>query len=137
MGKLKSFQEQIQETVARGINAVEEQHKMLAEKSFEYAEKMEAEAKAYSVTRVREMHNDAMANAYSFIRNLNDKLATATSDLLVKVEGQVEEAVEKVEEAAEKVEEAAEEVKAAARKAARSAAEKKEEVTGKKEEATA
>ena len=46
MGKLKSYQEQIQEIVDKGINAAEEQQKKLASMPFDYAEKLESEARA-------------------------------------------------------------------------------------------
>ena len=49
MGKLKSYQEQLQDIVEKGINAAEEQQKKLASKPFEYAEKLESEAREYSV----------------------------------------------------------------------------------------
>lgn len=45
MGKLKTYQEQLQDIVEKGINAAEEQQKKLAAKPFEYAEKLESEAR--------------------------------------------------------------------------------------------
>ena len=57
MGKLKSYQEQLQDIVEKGINAAEEQQKKLASKPFDYAEKLEAEAREYSVKTLRKRYN--------------------------------------------------------------------------------
>lgn len=64
MGKLKSYQEQLQDIVEKGINAAEEQQKKLASKPFDYAEKLEAEAREYSVKNLRERYNGYSENLF-------------------------------------------------------------------------
>ncbi len=86
MGKLKSFQEQVQESVEKGIAAVEEQHKALAEKSFGYAEKVESEAKSYSIKTVHDLHNDAVKGMYESVRAFNKRVNDFAVELLNKVE---------------------------------------------------
>jgi hypothetical protein len=125
MGKLQSFQAQIQEAVEKGLATVEEQHKTIAEKSFGYVEKVESEAKSYSIKTVQKMHDDAIGGVYESIRTFNARVNEYVSDLVNKVE-KVEVAVE---DAAEEVVEAVAK-KAPARKApAKKAAVKKEEAT--------
>ncbi len=126
MGKLQSFQTQIQEAVEKGIATVEEQHKTIAEKSFGYAEKVEAEAKSYSIKTVQKLHDDAIGGVYESIRTFNARVNEYVSDLVNKVE-KVEEAVE---DAAEEVVEAVAKKAPAKRKpAAKKAPAKKEEAT--------
>jgi gas vesicle protein len=93
MGKLKSFQAQIQEAIEKGISAVEGQHKTLAEKSFGYVEKLETEAKTYSIKKVHEKHDEAINNVYETVRNLNKRVNDFAADILSKVEKDVEEVV--------------------------------------------
>lgn len=64
MGKLKSYQEQLQDIVEKGINAAEEQQKKLASKPFDYAEKLEAEAREYSVKTLRKRYNGYSENLF-------------------------------------------------------------------------
>ncbi len=124
MGKLQSFQTQVQDVVEKGIATVEEQHKAIAEKSFGYAEKVETEAKSYSIKTVQKLHDDAMGGVYESIRTFNARVNEYVSDLVNKVE--------KVEEA---VEDAAEEVVAKKAPVKRKPAAKK--APAKKAEATA
>lgn len=113
MGKLKTLQTQVQEAIEKGIATVEEQHKAIANKSFDYVEKVEAEAKSYSVKTLRDLHNDTVNGLYEAVRAFNKRLGEVTGDLLAKVE--------KEDVAAEA------EAKPAAKKAAKKPAAKKEE----------
>lgn len=110
MGKLKSYQEQIQEIIEKGINSVEEQYKTVSEKPFELAERLESEARSYSVKNVRSRHDEYMNSFYSSLRSLNKRLGDYAGDLIARVEKEV---VEEVGETAEKVEEKAPASKAA------------------------
>jgi uncharacterized protein YoxC len=126
MGKLQSFQTQIQEAVEKGIATIEEQHKVIAEKSFGYAEKVESEAKSYSIKTVQKLHDDAVGGVYESIRTFNARVNEYVSDLVSKVE-KVEEAVE---DAAEEVVEAvAKKAPAKKKPAAKKPAAKKEAAT--------
>ncbi|WLQ13695.1 hypothetical protein O5O45_28610 [Hahella aquimaris] len=87
MGKLKSYQEQIQDAVEKGIKTVEEQHRTLAAKPFEYAEKIEQEAKNLSVKSVREMHDQLLDNVYSSFRAWNKRVNDFAADMVAKIEG--------------------------------------------------
>lgn len=99
MGKLKSYQEQVQEAIEKGINNVEEQYKTLSAKPFELAEKVEAEAKSYSVKTVRERHNEYVSSLYDSLRTLNKRLGGYAGDLIGRFEKEVAEEAKAVEEA--------------------------------------
>jgi len=90
MGKLKSYQEQIQDIIEKGINSVEEQYKTVSGKPFEFAEKLENEARGYSVKTVRDRHDDYMNSFYSSLRSLNKRLGDYAGDLIARVEKEVE-----------------------------------------------
>ena len=107
MGKLKSYQEQIQEIVVKGINAAEEQQKKLVAKPFEYAEKLEADVREYSVKALRERYNEYSVSLFEQLRSLNERVNNFAADLVAKLEKEAAEVAEGVEEAAKKVEEAA------------------------------
>lgn len=108
MGKLKSYQEQVQEAIEKGINSVEERYNTLSAKPFELAEKVEAEAKSYSVKTLRERHNEYVGTLYESLRSLNKRLGGYAGDLVGRFEKEVSEDAKAVEAA----------VKPAARKAA-------------------
>lgn len=127
MSKLKSIQEQIQVSIEKGINTVEEQHKTLATKSFEFVEKVEAEAKT-SVQSLKDLHNETVVNMYEFARNLNKKLGGYASEVVGKIDGEIETAVEKAEEVVAETKEALAE-KVPAKKAPAKKAAKAEEAT--------
>lgn len=110
MGKLKSYQEQIQEIIEKGINSVEEQYKSVAGKPFELAEKLENEARSYSVKTVRSRHDEYMNSFYSSLRSLNKRLGSYAGDLISKVE---KEAAETEQSASGAVAEGAEAAKKA------------------------
>lgn len=117
MAKIKSYQEQVQEVVAKAIDAVEEQYKALAGASFGYAEKY------YNVEAVKTKHDEYLAVASDKARDVNKLVGSYASDLIAKFE----------KEAPKK--------KAAKKPAAKKAAAKKpaakKAAPAKKEEATA
>ena len=117
MAKIKSYQEQVQEVVAKAIDAVEEQYKALAGASFGYAEKY------YNVETVKTKHDEYLAVATDKARDVNKLVGSFASDLIAKFE----------KEAPKK--------KAAKKPAAKKAAAKKpaakKAAPAKKEEATA
>lgn len=113
MGKLKSYQEQIQEIVEKGINAAEEQQKKLAAKPFEYAEKLETEVREYSVKTLRDRYNGYSENLFEQLRSLNTRFGNFAADLVAKLEKEAAEGADAVSEAAEEVAEAAESAKKA------------------------
>src|SRR5690606_34895954 len=86
MGKLKSYQEQVQEIIEKSINAVEEQHKALAQKPFELAEKVEAEAKSFSVESIRNAHKEYIDTLYTTLREWNKRLGNLAGDFIARVE---------------------------------------------------
>ncbi len=86
MGKLKTLQTQVQEAIEKAIATVEEQHKAIANKSFDYVEKVEKEAKSYSVKSLRDLHNDTVNNVYEAVRSFNSRLGEVANELLAKVE---------------------------------------------------
>ncbi|ROT93609.1 hypothetical protein EB809_20375 [Marinobacter sp. R17] len=111
MGKLKSYQEQIQEIVEKGINAAEERQKKLASKPFEYAEKLEAEAREYSVKSLRKRYDDYSGSLFTQLRSLNSRVGSFAADLVAKIEKETAEGAESVSEAADEVSNQAKAVK--------------------------
>lgn len=111
MGKLKSYQEQLQDIVEKGINAAEEQQKKLASKPFDYAEKLESEVREYSVKTLRTRYDGYSESLFGQLRNLNSRFNSFAADLVAKLEKEAAEGAEAVSEAAEEVSEVAETAK--------------------------
>lgn len=111
MGKLKTYQEQLQEIVEKGINAAEEQQKKLAAKPFEYAEKLESGAREYSVENLRNRYNGYSDGLFDQLRNLNSRFSSFAADLVAKLEKEAAEGADTVSEAADDVSEAAQDAK--------------------------
>ncbi|ERS87256.1 hypothetical protein Q667_02350 [Marinobacter sp. C1S70] len=111
MGKLKSYQEQLQDIVEKGINAAEEQQKKLASKPFDYAEKLEAEAREYSVKTLRKRYNGYSENLFEQLRSLNFRFGNFAAELVAKLEKEAAEGADAVSEAADDVSEAAQDAK--------------------------
>lgn len=111
MGKLKSYQAQIQESVEKGINAAEDQQKKLAAKPFEYAEKLETGAREYSVESLRNRYNGYSENLFEQLRSLNSRVGNFAADLVAKLEKEAAEGADAVSDAAEDVAEAAQDAK--------------------------
>lgn len=111
MGKLKSYQEQLQDIVEKGINAAEEQQKKLASKPFDYAEKLEAEAREYSVKSLRERYDGYSDSLFGQLRSLNARFGNFAAELVAKLEKEAAEGADAVSEVAEEVAEAAQDAK--------------------------
>ncbi len=111
MGKLKSYQEQLQDIVEKGINAAEEQQKKLAAKPFEYAEKLETEVREYSVKTLRDRYYGYSESLFEQLRTLNSRFGNFAGDLVARLEKEAAEGAEAVAEAAEEVSDAAKDVK--------------------------
>ncbi len=94
MSKLKAYQEQIQETIDKGINKVEEQYKTLVARPFNLAEKVESEARNLSVNQLREKHDKAVDNLYESLRAFNKKVNGYVAEVIAKLEGSVEQEAE-------------------------------------------
>lgn len=140
MGKLKSYQEQIQDIVEKGINAAEEQQKKLSAKPFEYAEKLESEVREYSVKTLRDRYNGYSDNLFEQLRSLNTRFGNFAAELVAKLEKEAAEGADAVSEAAEEVSEAAQTAKksvAAKKPAARKAPARKSTAAAKKTTASA
>ncbi|MBQ0833298.1 hypothetical protein [Marinobacter sp.] len=114
MGKLKTYQEQLQEIVEKGINAAEEQQKKLAAKPFEYAEKLESGAREYSVENLRNRYYGYSDGLFSQLRNLNSRFGSFAADLVAKLEKEAAEGADAVSEAAEDLSDAAQDAKKSA-----------------------
>ncbi len=92
MGKLKTYQEQVQESFDKALKTVEEQHRTLAAKPFDYAEKLEGQAKELSIKSVREMHDKALDNLYSTFHSWNKRVSDYTNELVAKFDKEEEKA---------------------------------------------
>jgi phage-related tail protein len=111
MGKLKTYQQQIQEIVEKGINTAETQQKKLSAKPFEYAEKLESGAREYSVKSLREHYYGYSETLFSQLRSLNLRMGNFAADILSKLE---KEAAEGTDAVAETVSDVADDVSSAA-----------------------
>ncbi|MFT6028448.1 MAG: hypothetical protein ACI8O8_000172 [Oleiphilaceae bacterium] len=80
MGTIKTYQEQVQDIIAKAISTVEEQHKAIAAASFEYIEKL------YKLDTVKAKHDEVAGIAYSKAREINKVVADYTADLIGKIE---------------------------------------------------
>jgi len=95
MSKLTTYKQQVQDIIEKGINTVEEQHKSLAERPFDLAEKLEKEAKTYSIKSIRSKHNDAATSAYEALRVWNKRLGDYAGDLIGRFDKEAAEAAPK------------------------------------------
>lgn len=86
MGKLKSYQEQIQQVLAKGIDKAEQGHTRLAARPFNYAEKLEKDVKSHSVKSVRAKHNDYAKHVYASLRSLNERANHYAGGLISRLE---------------------------------------------------
>jgi hypothetical protein len=86
MGKLRSYQEQVQKFLEQGIDTAELRHKRLVTRPFDFAEKIEKEAKSYSFKSVRQAHNHYAKSVYSSLRSLNERANGYASDLIGRLE---------------------------------------------------
>ncbi|PHQ25612.1 hypothetical protein CLH62_08335 [Marinobacter guineae] len=140
MGKLKSYQQQLQGIVDKGINAAEEQQKKLSAKPFNYAEKLESELREYSVKTLRQRYYGYSDEVFDQLRSLNSRFSNFAGDLVAKLEREAAQGADAVSEAAgdaskaiskatgevsEAADEAASEVSGAAQEAKKSAGLKK------------
>lgn len=114
MGKLKSYQEQLQDIVEKGINAAEEQQKKLSSKPFEYAEKLESEAREYSVKNLRTRYYGYSESLFDQLRSLNSRVGSFAADLVAKLEKEAAEGADTVADAADEVTSVAQSTKATA-----------------------
>lgn len=114
MGKLKSYQEQLQDIVEKGINAAEEQQKKLSSKPFEYAEKLESEAREYSVKNLRTRYYGYSESLFDQLRSLNSRVGSFAADLVAKLEKEAAEGTDVVADAADEVTSVAQSTKATA-----------------------
>lgn len=116
MGKLKSWQEQVQDMVEKGINAAEDSQKKLAERPFHYAEKLEKEVREYSVKGLRKRYYGASGAVFEQLRTLNTQVGSFAADLVAKLERETRETTGAVSKASS---DAAKEVSKAADKSAK------------------
>ncbi|MEQ6886723.1 hypothetical protein [Salicola sp. Rm-C-2C1-2] len=98
MSKIRDYQQQVQDVIERGINTVEKQHKNLAERPFELAEKVEKQAKSYSVTSVRSKHDDYANTAYEALRVWNKRLGDYADNLIGRFDSEAAQTQQKAEQ---------------------------------------
>lgn len=120
MGKLKTYQQQIQEIVEKGINTAEEQQKKLSAKPFEYAEKLESGAREYSVKSLRTRYYGYSETLFEQLRGLNLRMGSFAADVVSKLE---KEAAEGADAASEVVSDTADDVTSVAQSSKHKAAE--------------
>ena len=102
MSKIRTYQQQVQEALEKGINTVEKQHKSLAERPFELAEKVEKQAKSYSIKSVRSKHDDYANTAYEALRVWNKRLGDYATSLISRFDKEAAPAEQAEGESAEK-----------------------------------
>lgn len=118
MGKLKTWQEQLQEMVDNGISAAEEAQKNLSAKPFDYAEKFEADVREYSVKSLHKRYSDLSSTLFDQLRSANSRVGGYAGNLVSKLEKETVEQADTVSEAAE---EAGQKVSRAAKSAGQEA----------------
>lgn len=123
MGTIKSYQEQVQDIVAKAISTVEEQHKAIAAASFEYIERL------YKLDTVKAKHDEVADIAYSKAREINKLVSEYTADLIAKIEKDETKAKTAVKKTAATAKKKATAAKTTATKAVKSATAKVEEAT--------
>lgn len=111
MGKLRTYQEQLQEIVEKGINSAEEQQKKLAAKPFSYAEKLEKEAREYSVKNLRKRYDGYSESLFEQLRSLNTRFGSLASDVVARIEKETVEGADAVAATANEVSDQAKPVK--------------------------
>tara|TARA_R110002167_G_scaffold192576_7_gene395098 strand:+ start:842 stop:1216 length:375 start_codon:yes stop_codon:yes gene_type:complete len=123
MGTIKTYQEQVQDIVAKAISTVEEQHKAIAAASFEYIERL------YKLDTVKAKHDEVADIAYSKAREINKIVSDYTADLISKIEKDETKAKAAVKKTTATAKKKATAAKATATKAVKSATAKVEEAT--------
>lgn len=111
MGKLRTYQEQLQDIVEKGINSAEQQQKKLSSKPFEYAEKLEAEAREYSVKSLRKRYDGYSESLFDQLRSLNTRFGSLASEVVARIEKETVEGADTVAAAANEVSDQAKPVK--------------------------
>jgi hypothetical protein len=114
MGKLKTYQQQIQDIVQKGIDAAEAQQKKLSAKPFDYAEKLESGVREYTVKSLREHYYGYSEKLFEQLRSLNLRMGSFAADVLSKIE---KEAAEGTDAVADAVSDAADDVTSVAQSA--------------------
>lgn len=102
MSKIRDYQQQVQDVIEKGINTVEKQHKSLAERPFELAEKAEKQAKNYSIKSVRAKHDDYANTAYETLRVWNKRLGDYATNLISRFDKEAAETGSKQSSSASK-----------------------------------
>lgn len=98
MSKIRNYQQQVQDLVEKGINTVEKQHKNLAELPFELAEKVEKQAKSYSVASVHTKHDCYANTAYETLRVWNKRLGDYADNLINRFDSEATQTVQESEQ---------------------------------------
>lgn len=124
MGKLRTYQEQLQEIIDKGIRAAEEQQKKLAARPFEYAEKLESGVREYSVRKLRKRYDHYTESLFGQLRDLNSRFGNFAADLVARLEKESADTAEAASEVAGEVQKAAGKVQKATREAAAAVTEK-------------
>lgn len=86
MGKLIAYQKQFQTLLDKGIDNAEIRHKRMVTRPFDFAEKLEKEAKSYSFKSVRQAHNHYAKSLYSSLRTLNERANGYAADLIARID---------------------------------------------------
>ena len=137
MGKLKTWQEQLQEMVDNGISAAEEAQKNLSAKPFDYAEKFEADVREYSVKSLHKRYSDLRSTLFNQLRSVNSRVGGYAGNLVSKLEKEAVEQADTVSEAAEDAgQEASRTAKSAGQEVSHTAQSAKKAVTGKTSESS-
>lgn len=130
MGVLTTYQQQLQDTVNKGIDAAEKQQKRLSAKPFDMAEKLEESARTHSVKSLRKSYYGYSENVFDQLRELSATVGEFTAQLISRVDKQVASGADTVKEGAVDVAATAEGVKTAVEptKSARKSSPKKAKV---------
>lgn len=95
----------LQEVFENGVSTLVEQQKKLATMPFDFAEKLEGDARGFSVKELRERCEGYNESFFEQIRTLNSRFGNAAAEITAKLEKQAEEGVDSVSEMAKEVSE--------------------------------
>ena len=82
MSMFKTYQQQLQDMVNKGIDAAEKQQNRLVSMPFDMAEKLEENGRTHSVKSLRKTYNGYSENMFDQLRELNVKMGEFTDQLL-------------------------------------------------------
>lgn len=103
MSKLKTWQEQLQDMVDKGIDAAENAQKQIAAKPFQLAERVETEVRQHRVKNLRKRYDGVSGAVFDQLRSFNNRVGNFAADLVARLEKETAETARSVSKTADEV----------------------------------